>query len=273
MTVDIFSYSNYKSYLITRLNDQSRGGGRGSRAKLSRSLNCHTSFTAQVLRGDCHFSLDAAETINGFLKHNETESEYFILLVQRERAGSESLKSRLKRRLDMLSHENLLLRNRLEGSLPLKDTQQDTYYSSWIYAAMHTLVSIPEYQTVEKIASRLGLHSTVVRRVLDFLRSCSLVSFDEQYWKTGTKRIHLGSDSPHISKHHMNWRLKAIQSIDCSGVMGERNLHYSSVISVSFADTRRIQEILIRAIQKIKLLVRNSREEKLASFCVDFFEL
>ena len=87
--------------------------------------------------------------------------------------------------------------------------------------------------------------------------------------KVGNARLHLAGDSPLIQKHHINWRLKAIQNLEDDS---SKSLHYSSIVSLAASDAEVIHEQLIQTIQKLKSVVRESPEEELRSICLDFFK-
>ncbi len=61
-----------------------------------------------------------------------------------------------------------------------------------------------------------------------------------------------------------------MQSIEKTQARG--GLHYSSVVSVSETDAEKIHELLIQTLQSVREIVRDSPEEKLRSFCMDWFE-
>ncbi len=88
--------------------------------------------------------------------------------------------------------------------------------------------------------------------------------------KTGKTSIHLGSDSPLIVKHHTNWRLQAVRSHE---KYRKKNLNYSSVTTLSETDAAEIRELLAKTIEKSKKIIRESPDEKIYSFCLDFFEI
>src|SRR5690348_10459892 len=140
MTTSIFDHDSYKLYLNERLDDHTSSGGRGSRTRLSKAISCQTAYTAQVLRGSAHFSLEQAEAINDFLGHTEEEGHFLLLLIQRERAGTKSLRQRFNRQIKAIRDKRHLLVNRLQIVQPLGPNEQMTYYSSWHYAAIHALV-------------------------------------------------------------------------------------------------------------------------------------
>jgi uncharacterized protein (TIGR02147 family) len=270
MNGEIFEYDSYKKYLNEWLDDPSLGGGRGSRTRLSKAIGCQTAYAAQVLKGAAHFSLEQAEAINDFLGHSDEQGNFLLLLIQRERAGSKNLRVRFDRQIKSIRENRLLLMNRLRVSQPLGQKDQVIYYSSWYYAAIHALASIPGFQTPLEISKYLQMDPKKTQEAIEFLVGSGLLAYDPKTQKLGVGResIHLGVDSPLISKHHINWRLQAIRALERSG---PDNLHYSSVISISNEDAQTIREVLVKAIERIKPMVKKSKEEVLKSFSLDFF--
>lgn len=269
--MELFDFNHYKDYLKFHLNDRSGRGGRGARAKLARAIGCQTAYVAQVLGGEkAQFSLEQGEAINDFWGHSEAEGHYFLVLIQHERAGSPKLRQRFARELQSIRESRLLLKNRLGVKAVLQEQDQADYYSTWFCAAIHALVSIPGYQSAEKIAARLGISSAAAGRALDLLLRSGILVRDEEKIKIGEARLHLPSDSPLIPRHHTNWRLQALRVLQQNPAA---NLHYSSVISVAAEDVQRIREVLIKAIATLKPIIRDSREEKLQCLSFDFFEV
>ena len=263
MAYDIYLEMHYKKYLNAKLT------ARGSRAELSRSLGCHTAYMAQVLRGDAHFSLDQAEAANEFLGHTENEGNYFLLLVQYARAGSQRLRQRLQKQIDAARDSATLLKNRLPARDEIGEKERLAYFSHWYIAAVHALVSIAGHQSPTKIAARLRIGVAEAARAIEILVNAgALIQQSGGKLSTGKSQIHLGADSPLISKHHANWRTQALLALDRTDT---ENLHYSSVITISAVDRAKIRETLIEALAKVKTVVRQSPEEELCCLAMDFF--
>jgi uncharacterized protein (TIGR02147 family) len=266
----IFDHVDYKAYLCEAL--LLRGGGkRGERTRLAQAVRCQTAYVSHVLNGSAHFSLEQAEHINRFLGHGPDPSAYFLLMVQAARAGTATLRAHFTGQMRALAEHQFVLKERLQFKRTLTREDQMVFYSSWHYGAIHALVAVPGCGTERGVAARLNIPLERAAEVLQFLLSVGLVQRGEQgTYAVGTTHIHLEADSPMISKHHANWRLQAIQSLD--RVPG-RDLHYSSVISVSQADVARIKEILVTAIEDIRAVVKPSADEAGFCYCVDLFEL
>lgn len=271
MNKTIFDYGDYKSYLSEVIGSKPRRG-RGVRIALARALGAPVSHVSQVLGGKSHLSLEQAEGVNAFLGHTDEEAEFFLLLIQLTRAGTPALRKRLEIQLGRLREKRLVLKDRLGIQAKLSADQQATFYSSWVYGAVHVMLSIEKFQTKEAVSRHLGISLKRINEVIEFLESVGLAVRDDQgKYGIGTTRIHLGSDSPLISKFHTNWRMKAIQSLEKEDA--EKDLHYSSAITIAEADVLRIHAKLVDYIQEIKAIVRDSKEEGVHCFSLDFFRI
>lgn len=153
----------------------------------------------------------------------------------------------------------------------MSEADQSRYYSQWYYACIHVLISIPLFQTIEAISQYLKLSRETVSEVLDFLEKCGLAKqHNPGFFEIGPQHIHLGQDSANIQKHHTNWRLKTLQSLDR---LNKRDLHYSVVFTLSENDAQKIKGRLIEMIEETMEKVRNSPEEVLYCHTIDFFQI
>jgi uncharacterized protein (TIGR02147 family) len=267
----VFEFESYKDFINSYLDDPARGGGYGSRAKLAKAIHCQTSYVAQVLNGRAHFSLEQIEDINEFLGHSEQEGHILLLLVQLERAGTKKLKNRFSKQINEILESRKILKNRLGVKQPLTLELQATYYSQWYFSVIHVMAAQERFQSTKAIAEYLNLELSKVNAALAFLFEINLLEKTSQgKIKTGKTSIHLGTDSPLIVKHHTNWRLQAVRSLERHA---GKNLNYSSVTTLSETDAGEIRELLTKTIEKSKKIIKDSPDERVYSFCLDFFEI
>ncbi|HLD99879.1 MAG TPA: TIGR02147 family protein [Bdellovibrionota bacterium] len=264
MERNIFDFKDYKAYLNENFKTRP-SGGRGVRSALANAIGCQSAYVSQVLNGPAHFSLEQADLINQFLGHTSDESGFFLLLVQLARAGTQSLRSHFQTQIEAVIGKRLILKNRLDVKQTLSPENQAVYYSAWYYAAVHVMLSIPELQTREALIRHLRLPPQRITDVLNFLVSVKLAVKSGTRYQIGTTRIHLPSDSPLISKHHTNLRMLAIQSLDRNE---EKDLHYSSVVTISKDDVLKIKSELVKNIETLKKVIRDSKEE--VGYCLSF---
>jgi uncharacterized protein (TIGR02147 family) len=269
MKKQIYDFTDYKAYVQNWI-EESPSKGRGLKLKIAEFLGCQTAFVSQVLNGAPNFSLEQAVKLNSFFHHGKDEGKFFLLLIQLGRAGSHELENFFKDQIADVLSSRTDLKNRIDTNKGLSKIDQQIYYSSWLYAAVHILISIKEFQTAEAIKKELNVPAYKISEVLEFLVAKGLVSWQSDHYEMGVTRIHLSKDSPQIQRHHTNWRMQAIRAID---INEPTDLHFSTVVSMSRADIPVVKEILIKAIEDCRKVIRDSKEEKIQSLCIDLFGL
>lgn len=270
MKKTIFEYSDYKMYLMDLLKSKP-GRGHGFKTQLAKAANCHLAYVSNILNKEAHFSLEQAEEVNKFLGHTRDEGHFFLLLIQLSRAGTPLLRARFKDQINEILEKRLVLKDRVDIKKNLSEIDQIKYYSSWHYAAVHMGISLLKLRTRDALVDHFNLPIERINEILEFLISINLVVRQGNRFEVGVGRIFLGSDSSMILKHHTNWRMKAIESLDRTF---KTDIHFSSVVTLSSSDVRKIKEQLIKYIEDIRGIVReSSRDEELYSFCLDFFKV
>ena len=106
--------------------------------------------------------------------------------------------------------------------------------------------------------------------VAAFLCSIGLTVQSRGRLQPGQARIFLGSDSPSIGKHHTNWRMRAIDSLDR---VHNADLHLSTVVSLSKKDVGRVKEMLIKNLETARAVIKESPAEELHCLALDFFQV
>lgn len=264
----VYDFQFYKDYLNSTLSPT--GQGRGARSRLAHFLNCQTGFISQVLGGHVHFSLEHALKINEFLQHDGDEKAFFMLLVHKDRAGTKELEKFYQTQIEEIKNKRSEVHSRILQDKKLSLDDQNEYYSYWFYAAIHVLVSIEAYQTKAQILERLKIERRVLDKALKFLTEKGLIKYLEGRYTIGPTRIHLSKDSHLISKHHMNWRLEALKSLE---TIDDFNLHYSSVVTLAKEDAMKIKGIMLNMLEDSEKILIESPEEEIYSIGMDFFKL
>lgn len=265
---ELYQFRAYKDYLKSRVGPSTER--RGIKRAMASALNCQPTYVSQVLNGHAHFSLEQGEILADFFAFSESEKHFFLLLIQRDRAGTTRLQAYFDDQIDGLLAERMILTKRLGSEHTLSQDEQSQYYSSWHFAAIHMAVTIPNLREPSSISRALQIPMKRTLEVLEFLRKAGLVLRDGGHYHPGKSLIRLGKNSQHILKHHTNWRLRAVDSLERE-VADE--LHYSAVISLSKSDVARLKNQFLEFISDTLKVVRASKEEKLFAFNLDFFDL
>lgn len=265
----IFEFHNYKAYLLHRL-DANDGLGKGGRARLCEAMGCQSAYLSQVLNGSAQLSSEQGDALSRFFGHSDDEAEYFLLLIHSERAGTASLRSFHSRQIEKFLKQRQHLKSRIVVREEISREQQLRYYSTWLYAAVHVATTIPECNTADAVAKRLGISLAEAASALEFLVVCGLVQCKDGRYSTTKSRIHLGHDSNIVSRVHLNWRVRSLFSIERNDL---EDFHYSSVVTVSKQDVNVIREKLLQNLESIKEIIRPSPAEEIACLSCDWFRL
>jgi hypothetical protein len=208
--------------------------------------------------------------VNQFFSHEPVTAEYFLLLVQKDRAGTQELKSYFQNKMNEILGKRSEIASRIPKNRTVSESDQVYYYSYWYVGAIHVALSIRELQTPTALARHFHLEDGLVREALDFLVNTGLAKFENQKFSIGPSHIHLANDSKFIHQLHSNWRLQALQSLE---KRREQDLHYSVAYTLSRADVEKIRQQILQLIEQNMGVVRPSVEEVLFCNTIDFFEL
>lgn len=264
--ISLYDFRDYKNYLTTK--SQEAGLRSGFKSALAEACGCNSAYISSVLRGKAQLSLEQAERACGFLQLDADDTHYVLLLVQRARAGTPSLRRYFDTQIDKMLEAKLNVQRRMGAKEKLTPQDQARYYSSWYYAAIHVALSIPTLRrSPEPLAKYFDLSLSTVQKTLDFLLSCGLAVREGAGYAIGPRHIHLGRNSENLHRHHLNWRMQVLRSLDCDR---DENLNYASVVTLSQEDAFKVREILLSAIKKSADVIMESTEEDAYAMVVDF---
>lgn len=268
MGKNLFDFQDYPAYLKSAF--PTRGAGRGSRIRLANALGVQKGFISAVFHGKAEFSLEQAYKVSRFLSHTPDERDYFLLLIQSARAGSQDLREYFGAKIRETQAKRKEIRERISVKATLSEVDQLTYYSNWHYTAIHMCLMVPQLRSREAISRYLGLPIELVSKVLEFFVRSGIAEQRGESYVAGPARLHIGADSPFVGRHHTNWRMQSIQALDRSKT---QNLHYSLVMSIAPAAMTRIREILLDSLQKTEAVLRDSPDETICALTLDLYEL
>ncbi len=266
MELNIYNYTDYKPYIVATLKLR----GHGAKKAFAEAAEIQESFFSQVLHAKADLSLEQADKANKFFGHTNDESHFFLILVQRSRAGTVSLKNYFNKLIQEILEKKKNLKEQVKAKSNVSDEHRERFYSSWQFAAVQIATSVKEFQTIKAIAQKLGIGEKRVAEILEFLLSAGLVVRKNDHFDMGTQSTHLGKDSPLVFKHHANWRLQTLKKLE---EQNDENFHYSTVMSLSPEAVEQIKNLLVKTVKGSNEAMESSKEELLYGLGMDFYEL
>jgi uncharacterized protein (TIGR02147 family) len=267
--MNLFDFKDYRLYLKSWLK-LAKQAGRSNVNKLADVIGIHPTYLSQVISGGKNLSLEQAAILSVEVQFTEIEQEYFFALIQLDRSGTQQLKKYWEKQISRIRKDHTKLNSRVGKHHELTDTERAIYYSSWLYAAIFVATSINGGQTLDQIADRFELSREKASEILTFLTRAGICDFKDGVYRMGKQTVYVPNDSPFVVKHHSNWRLKAIQKMD---TREDRELFFSSPMSISTSDVAKIRDILTRAVEQAQKVVQESGAEELVCLNMDFFRV
>ncbi len=262
----VFEFGSYKKLMASLLLGE---GQRGQLSRAAETLNCQPSFLSRVMNSEIHLTVDHAFMLTRFWKFDSEERDYFQTLVEHERASMPDYKSHLALKLTELkqNHESLQRRTQ-KDDFPLAE-KEAIYFSSWVWSAIHFLVCIPEFQSSRNLASRLGLHESMVLNYLRQLKNFGLIKESKNRWEYLGGQFHLPKHSPFVVNHHQNWRSRAV--LDSQNPVNQ-SIHYTTVLTLSKTDFERLKDLLLEFISESENIAKPSDSEESVVLTCDLFK-
>lgn len=267
--MNIFDYEDYKKYVNFRVSQLPKKG-RGYFLKMANFLAVSSVTVSQIFKGDRNLTVEQACELSEYFGFTELESDYFVALVEHERAGSHKLKKLIQRRLESLKAKSSELKHRLRYDKQISEEAKATFYSQWFYSASRLLTAVAGHHTPEEISRYLDLPIKQINEVLQFLAANGLCREKNGLYHIGPTTTHIGADHPLASRHHINWRLQSIERISH---LSASELCFTLPNAISDKYLKLIRKELVDAIEKISKLVTESPAETLTCLNIDLFKV
>lgn len=264
--MNLYTYNHYKKFVNDWIEKQPKKGY-GQLKKIASHLEINSVVTSQIFRGERDLSPEQALKLANYIGLSDNERDCFLLLLQRERAGTTDLKDHYTRQIEAHRKSAKVLKNSIKHH-EYSDEDRATFYSHWHYSAIRLCSSIPEIKTVSDISTLLKLDRMTVSKVIDFLIKNRLVIQKPEGLVMGPSVTHVGNDSVFVNRHHLNWRLKALHAIDASS---PDNLFYTGPMALSSEAANHIRNSLIQLIQSATREASGSQSEVLHCLNIDWF--
>jgi uncharacterized protein (TIGR02147 family) len=269
--MNISDYKDYRSYLKDYISQLPKNG-RGFSARLADAIGVSPVIISQVLSDKRSFSLEQASDVANFIGLNRLEEEYFLELVQYDRAGSHRLKKFHERRLSDLKKKLQDVKNRVHAKKELDDKAKAFYYANWYLVAIRLLINNPQFHNPETLAEVLNLNLERVREALLFLEEYNLIEkIGDKYSWVGTS-THIPYDSPLVNRHHQNWRTQATKKMEQERA-GETEIFFTAPMIIDRECAVKLRGMILKFIEESQAVSSKAPSKDLYCMNLDLFQV
>lgn len=267
--LNIFNFDDYKKYLRTYIDQSS---ARGIIKDLSVAANVHRPYLSKVLNSHIHLLPDQLYGICRFLKLTEGESEFLLLLLEKERSDKIHYKKFIENKIKALikTEEDKIKAYGRENHLSMTSEETWIYYSHWLYPLIHISTSIPAFQKIEVLSEIFGQKKEKILLILTQLLKMGFVRKEKDQWIWNQGSGHTSQDDPRTL-----WLYRHLRDF-CHHVYQaepKQGLHFSVIQSISKDDFKSLQQSLMKWIDDFNRIARPSKPEIPVVLCFDFFQI
>ncbi len=260
----IYEFNDYKSYLKYQIDRQ-----RGEHTKIANAAQCQKAYLSRVIKAETHLTPDQAFRITEFWKMTTDERDYFITLLEIERAADNNYKNLLKQKANSIKEKNTKIKV-ITGREDAPISQQDIFYHShWAILIIHILATSYVYRNVIQLQKKLELPNSIFEKYLNYLQDQKLIirKGNELFVESGPK--HIPKSSPALIYFLNLWRQKALMHLPS---LDEQSIHYTNVQTISMADYEKLLFLLRNSIKEMSTISSNSGDEEVYVFNCDLFK-
>lgn len=268
---DIFTQSETSKLLRSFIASQPQKG-RGLVKLLAEHLGVASPQVSQFLSGVKTITMDQAYLIGRYFSWSELEMEYWLTLVDWERASHHEVKKHFKKKLESLKQESLKVSKAVAATTELNDADKGQFYSSWIYSGIRLFCSVGEGKRIDEIHQAFSEFPPAdINAVVEFLLQRQLLKKSGLLYEMGTQRTFVSKGSPFLKQHHTNWRLRAVER---ANFISDEEMMFTAPLSISESGFKKVRRELQDWIKHISdNLVSYGDAERVACLNIDFFRV
>jgi uncharacterized protein (TIGR02147 family) len=265
--LNIFDFSDYRKFIRLWL-EKAKAAKLSNLSRLAAVAGVHPTFLSHVLSGSKELSPEQAALIGDHIGLGKLEKDYFFAILNLNRAGNQNLRRYWRDKKQEIETEKNKLSQRFDKHRELTDERRAVFYSSWIYAAVWSATAIDGGQTLAQIRERFQISRDRAEAILSFLAQVGLCHESKGLYSIGETHVHVPNESPFVVKHHINWRMKAVQRLDNRESV---ELFFTAPMSIAKRDFEVIRERINVAIKDIVDVAKDSPAEDVVCLNIDFF--
>lgn len=265
----IYNFWEYRSFLLHATSERKKTE-RGVLTSLAGFVRIHPTLISQILSGSKDFTVEQGLLVAQYFGLLEKETDYFILLIQFSRAGTNDSRKYFEKKCKDFRERMSKVAEHVVTTRDFSEAAKAIFYSSWIYPVIHIALTLDKPMTANEISKKFSIEIDRVLRAIDFMIENGILIQIDGKISGGAISTHIGKESPFLAKKLMHWRVKALEKIDSLPI---DQLMYSTTVSLSKDDYQKLQLGLVKHIQDFLVVVKESPAQEIAHLNIDFFKV
>lgn len=268
--INIFNYTDYRSAL-NKMIDNAPYNGRGIKSTIAYLIECRPSYITHVLSGRLNFTLEQAIVVTKYFELNANETNFFLALLNYDRAGNSDLKKHYQSQLALLKE---LSKSTGQSVIDNPDPERLEYEevrelsSSWIYTALIVKIASNAGTSICKLQNDLQIKKEIISDAIKLLiRRGYVIKDGDSLFKSNKNVSFVCKEIIAHRNMHITWRSKVLH--DLQQLKDRDGLNITFPIATNYKLKNKCVDILKDAISEIKNLMNNDTSQRSDESCDD----
>lgn len=265
--MSLFRFENYREVLASKISENKRQ--KGCKALLATAMGVHSSHVSHVLTGTNHLNSEQGAALCEFWKLDANEADYFLTLIENDRASTSALRDRLRNRLEEIRHRRTALPRLPVDFGPISVEASLRFFSKWYLPVIHSALSIPSHRTIKSLAVNLHLSEDLVESSLKWLEEKHMVKHENDQWHPVA--FGLTTDSREFQAlYHQEIRKRASEDL----AQGPSDsTHYTMLCAIPPDLYVEFRSELAKLTKTMEQNAMAAEKRELIAVCVDLFKI
>lgn len=238
--------------------------------RLAGSVGIQLSYLSNALKERAQLSSDQLYLITRELGFEETETDYLLLLLERERTAVKERQAEFDRRIREIQSEQLGTKKNLKARNPtLEKKDLETYFLDPFMQLLHLAISMRAGATSSALSHQFGLPEVHVAKILTFLERVGYVKRKGHGFSAETPSLHLAKDSPIAGPYLLLMRMKALDQLQ--RLTPSQKYSFSVTMTISHETRLKIEREFTKFLEAAEKLTAGSKPEALYQLNFDLF--
>lgn len=268
---NLFLASDYRTLVQEQADILKNSNVSMTYAHFAKAMNIQPTYLSRVFQKIAHLNGDQLHLACSVLGLSETETDFAFLLMEFNRAGLESRRKILQKKINAIRDSM----NEAKAHLEVEFTKAESsaaqdYYLDPMVPVVHAFLTVPRYRREPLLVARaLGIPQTKFRSILERLEKFGIIRWKKQNIEILKEHLHLDRHSILHEAYQQLFRHASIERLRQLGT--DEKLEFSVTLTADDETRIRIRNEFNIFIKKIESLVRKAPSEKVFQMNFDFF--
>ena len=268
--MSFFQSRDYRTVLSERIRDWKSHASQRTLSRLADAIGVQVSYLSNSLKGRAHLSSDQVYAICNELGCSAIETEYALLLLERERSSHSKRREELDAKIEAIQRDELSTVKSLKAKPPeLSAWNLERYYLDPFVQLIHIYIRMTGPISAAQLTLDFGLTPEHTGKVLETLESIGDVTRTKDRFVSINPGRHLPKKSPVAGPHLLLMRIKSLDQLQ--RLTDDEKYSFSATIATTRETRDQLELLFIEFLKKAEALVGSAESESLYQINFDLF--